>query len=103
MSPGSETNMALGMPQPELPADVSHGTIHVAPPPAATEPRLIETAPKRIETTILLYCPEQGGWQTGEWWTVDGPPRFVATICNDYTLEATHWLPAPDPPEGEGE
>jgi hypothetical protein len=27
----------------------------------------VATAPRDPERTILLYCPEQGGWQTGEW------------------------------------
>jgi hypothetical protein len=24
-------------------------------------------APRIAERTLLLYCREQGGWQTGEW------------------------------------
>ena len=33
----------------------------------ATVPKSMETAPKEMERTVLLFCPEQDGWQTGRW------------------------------------
>src|SRR4051794_2485471 len=30
-------------------------------------PQQIETAPKVPQRPLLLFCPEQGGWQPGEW------------------------------------
>src|SRR5829696_8092609 len=27
----------------------------------------IETAPREPERTLLLFCPEQAGWQAGQW------------------------------------
>jgi hypothetical protein len=29
------------------------------------------------EATYLLWCPEQGGWQTGEWWPVEGEEGWI--------------------------
>jgi hypothetical protein len=46
-------------------------------PPERAEP--IDNAPRQPDTSILLFCPEQGGWQVGEWWTVDRP-RWVAVL-----------------------
>jgi hypothetical protein len=51
----------------------------------------ITTAPRETERTILLYCPEQGGWQTGEW--CEG--RWVSTADIEIVLEPTHWTDVP--------
>jgi hypothetical protein len=53
----------------------------------------IATAPKEAGLTLLLYCPEQGGWQTGEWIA----ERWTATWTWDF-LEPTHWAEAPKRP-----
>jgi hypothetical protein len=34
---------------------------------APSGPEPIATAPREREGTLLPYCPEQAGWQTGEW------------------------------------
>jgi hypothetical protein len=39
----------------------------------------------------LLYCPEQGGWHTGEW----VGPNFVSSKGMHCRLEATHLIDAP--------
>jgi hypothetical protein len=31
------------------------------------EPQPIHTAPQDRGRTLLLYCPDQGGWHSGEW------------------------------------
>src|SRR4051794_6263605 len=58
----------------------------------------IVSAPHQPEVTVLLFCPEQGGWRLGEWWTLDRP-RWVAVIDASIELEPTHWMPAPANPE----
>ena len=58
-------------------------------------PQLIATAPREPGRILLLYCPEQGGWHTGEWhegvWT-----DALTRIKN---LEPTHWIGVPPSPE----
>jgi hypothetical protein len=49
------------------------------------------TAPRERERTVLLYCPEQGGWHTGEWF--EG--RWVSSADIETTLEPTHWMATP--------
>ena len=49
-------------------------------------PQPIASAPYNPERTLLLYCPEQGGWQTGEW--CEG--RWVSTADIAIVLEPTH-------------
>ncbi|MBM0206526.1 hypothetical protein JNW90_28620 [Micromonospora sp. STR1s_5] len=59
----------------------------------------IESAPRSPDTSLMLYCPDQGGWQVGEWWSVEEPGKWVATIDGSITLEPTHWailLAAPE-------
>jgi hypothetical protein len=34
------------------------------------DPLPIGTIQRALGVTYLLWCPEQGGWQTGEWWPV---------------------------------
>lgn len=57
----------------------------------------IDTAPKKLERTLLLYCPEQGGWQTGRWVY----ESWRSTTETELNLGPTHWanLP-PDPTSG---
>jgi hypothetical protein len=85
-------------------------SMSIALPPGTTRLRLstsgddapeqacpIEDAPQEPDTSILLFCPEQGGWHVGEWWPNDRP-RWVAVIDADIELEPTHWQPAPPYP-----
>ena len=58
----------------------------------------IVTAPKEPERPLLLYCPEQAGWQTGKW--VEERGRWVSTAAQQLCLEPTHWMEAP--PELQG-
>src|SRR4051794_8980285 len=61
-------------------------------------PEPIATAPREHERSLLLFCPEQGGWHVGQWWGVDRA-RWVAVVDDAIELEPTHWLPAPAAPE----
>jgi hypothetical protein len=58
-------------------------------------PKPIDEAPRDGERTLLLYCPQQGGWHAGEWFR----GRWAAAIDQTRTLEPTHWLAGPEPPE----
>jgi hypothetical protein len=56
--------------------------------------RLIATAPTDDpERTLLLFCPEQGGWQNGLFF--EG--RWLDFATTTVELEPTHWLS--EPPE----
>jgi hypothetical protein len=58
--------------------------------------RLIATAPTDDpERTLLLFCPEQGGWHTGVF--VEGRWLDFATLT--LALEPTYWLPEPPEPD----
>src|SRR5215207_5761146 len=58
--------------------------------------RLIATAPTDDpERTLLLFCPEQGGWHTGLF--VEGRWLDFATLTLE--LEPTYWLPEPPEPD----
>jgi hypothetical protein len=59
--------------------------------------RPIETAPhdKAQERSLLLWCPEQGGWQTGIWFK----GQWMDSITLKNPLAPTHWMEIPsDPP-----
>jgi hypothetical protein len=60
-------------------------------------PQPIATAAREHERSLLLYCPEQGGWHVGQWWGVDRA-RWVAVIDDAIELEPTHWMAAPSEP-----
>ena len=60
-------------------------------------PQPIATAPQIPERTLLLYCPEQGGWQTGEW--LDERKCWVSTAAIEECLEPTLWTEVPPVPE----
>ena len=57
----------------------------------------IATAPREHERSLLLFCPEQGGWHVGQWWAVD-QARWVALVADAIELEPTHWMAAPSDP-----
>ena len=58
--------------------------------------RPIATAPTDDpERTLLLFCPEQGGWHTGLF--VEGRWLDFATLTLE--LEPTYWLPEPPEPD----
>jgi hypothetical protein len=59
-------------------------------------PRPIDTAPQVGTEVLLLYCPKQGGWQTGEWYS--DKKRWVSNM-NMETLHPTHWAYAPEEPQ----
>jgi len=59
--------------------------------------RPIETAPHdpAQERPFLLWCPEQGGWQTGVWFK----GQWMDSITLKNPLAPTHWMETPsDPP-----
>jgi hypothetical protein len=60
---------------------------------AERTPQPIETAPRESGRKLLLYCPEQGGWQVGEW----TGERWTLTWTWDF-LTPTHWTEAPGKP-----
>jgi hypothetical protein len=62
---------------------------------AKTRAHPMATAPRELERTLLLYCPEQAGWQTGEW--CEG--RWVSTADIEIVLEPTHWMDVPLAPK----
>jgi hypothetical protein len=51
-------------------------------------------APKIQERTLLLYCPERGGWQTGEW--LHERKCWVSIAAIEEVLEPTLWTEAPE-------
>jgi hypothetical protein len=57
----------------------------------------IDTAPIEPERTLLLYCPEQAGWQAGHWQI----GRWISTASVEVELDPTHWRPIPSDPPGE--
>jgi hypothetical protein len=56
----------------------------------------ITTAPRDLERTLLLYCPEQGGWHPGEWF--EG--RWLDSVTLTEELEPSHWIDVPPEPGG---
>ena len=58
--------------------------------------RPIETAPHDTdqERPFLLWCPEQGGWQTGMWFN----GRWMDSITLSHPLAPTYWTEIPPPP-----
>lgn len=59
-------------------------------------PLSIDTAPRLPAHIVLLYCPRQGGWQTGEWYP--GKNRWVSNMNMD-TLHPTDWAEVPLEPK----
>jgi len=58
-------------------------------------PRVIDQAPRVPNQTLLLYCPTQGGWQTGEW---NAEKQDWVSTLNRQPLHPTHWAEVPDGP-----
>jgi hypothetical protein len=56
-----------------------------------------EGAARIHERTLLLYCPEQGGWQTGEWHHEQR--CWVSTADIEVVLEPILWTEAPPEPQ----
>lgn len=65
-------------------------------------PQPIATAPRVPDTSIQLYCPDQGGWHIGEWWPIDRP-RWVAVIDAERELHPSHWRECPPSPVDDSE
>ena len=70
----------------------------VAEAQISDRPQPIETAPRERTRILLLYCPKQGGWQTGEWYPEKN--RWVSNM-NMETLNPTHWAEVPSEPRKE--
>ena len=67
--------------------------------PALT-PQPISTAPQEDDRPLLLFCPEQGGWHTGEWYQ----GAWTDALTRVKNLDPTYWLDYPgDPKKNEGE
>jgi hypothetical protein len=65
-----------------------------------SEPQLIHTAPQIENLPLLLYCPDQGGWQLG--FCFGGV--WFAVIDRSISLEPSHWMyPPEDPPSPDDE
>src|SRR3954462_9326954 len=58
--------------------------------------RPIETAPHHTyqERPLLLWCPEQGAWQTGMWFN----GRWMDSFTLSHPLAPTFWTEIPPPP-----
>jgi hypothetical protein len=56
------------------------------------------------DRSYLVFCPEHGGWHVGEWWTIDGPGRWVLALDASIELPGvSHVMPAPaDPMDTSG-
>jgi hypothetical protein len=58
-------------------------------------PQPIETAPDQMGLVLLLFCPRQGGWHTGEWFHGE----WTDALTRGKSLEPTH-SDLPDRPAG---
>ena len=54
----------------------------------------MDTAKHDPETPLLLFCPDQGGWNIGVW--LEG--RWVDYASASVALEPVRWLPVPPEP-----
>lgn len=45
--------------------------------------------------SYLVFCPEQGGWHVGEWWTIDGPGRWLLALDAATELMPSHVMDVP--------
>ena len=64
---------------------------------AAERPEPIDTAPPQPETSIVLFCSEQGG-VAGRWMVDDGPAEMGGCARRGHKLKPTHWMAAPADP-----
>ena len=49
------------------------------------------------DRSYLVFCPEHGGWHVGEWWTIDGPGRWVLAWDVSIELTVSHVMDVPPP------
>ena len=42
-----------------------------------------------------MFCSDHGGWHVGEWWTVEGPGRWVLTLDATTELQVSHVMDVP--------
>ena len=54
----------------------------------------IETAPQDAGLQLLLYCPTQGGWHTGEWYQ----GAWTDALTRVKNLHPTYWTDLPRAP-----
>ncbi len=54
----------------------------------------MDTAPRREDMPLMLYCPEQGGWHVGVWH--DGHWTDFASLS--VALAPVRWMPLPPAP-----
>ena len=47
------------------------------------------------DRSYLVFCPEHGGWHVGEWWTIDGPGRWVLAYDASVELTVSHVMDVP--------
>jgi len=61
-------------------------------------------SPGERPVKVLVYCPDEGGWNVGEWiragyyegtWFRQG---WRLAADHDLELRPTHWLPYPEEP-----
>ena len=57
-------------------------------------PQPMDTAQHDSDMPLLLFCPNQGGWQIGVW--LEG--RWLDYASFSVTLDPTHWMPIPPDP-----
>ena len=57
-------------------------------------PQVIDTAPRDAATTLLVYCPDLGGWHTAEWLGA----KWLDSVTLSHELQPTHWTIVPDNP-----
>jgi hypothetical protein len=51
------------------------------------------------DRSYLVFCPEHGGWHVAEWWTGDGPGRWVLVVDTGTTMPPiSHVMSVPPDP-----
>jgi hypothetical protein len=50
------------------------------------------------DRSYLVFCPDHGGWHVGQWWTIDGPGRWVLAFDVEIELTPSHVLHVPTDP-----
>jgi hypothetical protein len=59
------------------------------------EPEPIETAPRDTATTLLVYCPDFGGWHTAEWLGA----KWLDSATLSHELHPNRWSNVPGDPD----
>ena len=57
-------------------------------------PQPLDKAPRQSPKMLLLYCPTQGGWQTGQW--DPKKERWVSNLNREPL--SPHWTDVPEGP-----